>query len=161
MLFFHFEACFYVLTNENKNSLEFPGGPVVGTLCFHCWGPRLTPKISQAMWHGKKNSSIIFIFLYFPNFTLIINFTYCYITSLPTLLAFHVAQQWWICLSVEDERDSGSIPGLREYPGVRNGNPLWYSCLENSIDRGARWATIHGVIVRHDWANTYTHIFKI
>ena len=33
--------------------------------------------------------------------------------------------------------DSGSIPGLGRSPGERNGNPLQYSCLENSIDRGA------------------------
>ena len=35
--------------------------------------------------------------------------------------------------------DLGSIPGLRSFPGEGNGNPLWYSCLENSMDRGA-WA---------------------
>ena len=29
--------------------------------------------------------------------------------------------------------------------GKGNGNPLWYSCLENSMDRGAGWATVHGV----------------
>ena len=31
------------------------------------------------------------------------------------------------------------------YPGVGNGNPLQYSCLKNSMDRGASWATVHGV----------------
>ena len=41
--------------------------------------------------------------------------------------------------------DLGSIPGLGRSPGEGNGNPLWYSCLENSIDRGAWWATVHGV----------------
>ena len=35
----------------------------------------------------------------------------------------------------------GSIPGLGRYPGEGDGNPLQYSCLENSIDRGAWWAT--------------------
>ena len=38
-----------------------------------------------------------------------------------------------------------SVSELRRSPGVGNGNPLQYSCLENSIDRGARWATVHGV----------------
>ena len=42
------------------------------------------------------------------------------------------------------ETDTGSIPGLGKYPGVGNGNPLQYSCLENSMDRGAWWATIPG-----------------
>ena len=41
--------------------------------------------------------------------------------------------------------DAGSIPGLGRFPGVGNANPLWYSCLENSMDRGAWWATLHGV----------------
>ena len=41
--------------------------------------------------------------------------------------------------------DTGSIPGLRRYPGEGNGNPLQYSCLGNPMDRGAWWATVHGV----------------
>ena len=40
--------------------------------------------------------------------------------------------------------DMGSIPGLRRFPGEGNGNPLQYSCLVNSMDRGAWWATVHG-----------------
>ena len=39
----------------------------------------------------------------------------------------------------------GSIPGLGSSPGEGNGNPLQYSCLENSMGRGAWWATVHGV----------------
>ena len=41
--------------------------------------------------------------------------------------------------------DSGSIPGLGRSPGEGTGNPLQYSCLENPMDRGAWWATVHGV----------------
>jgi len=41
--------------------------------------------------------------------------------------------------------DLGSIPGSGRSPAERNGNPLQYSCLENSKDRGAWWATVHGV----------------
>ena len=41
--------------------------------------------------------------------------------------------------------DAGSIPGLGKSSEERNSNPLQYSCLENSIDRGAWWATDHGV----------------
>ena len=41
--------------------------------------------------------------------------------------------------------DPGSIPGSGRPPGERNGNPLQYSCLENSMDRGAWQGTIHGV----------------
>ena len=36
-----------------------------------------------------------------------------------------------------DSREAGSMPGLGRSPGVGNGNPLQYSCLENSTDRGA------------------------
>ena len=42
--------------------------------------------------------------------------------------------------------DSGSIPGLERFPGEEHGNPLQYSCLENSKDRGAWWAAAHRVI---------------
>ena len=41
--------------------------------------------------------------------------------------------------------DLGSIPGLGRPPRKGNGNPLQYSCLENLMDRGACWATVHGV----------------
>ena len=44
-----------------------------------------------------------------------------------------------------DTRDVGSIPGLGRSPGEGNGNPLQYSCLENSMDRGAWQTTVHGV----------------
>ena len=44
-----------------------------------------------------------------------------------------------------DGRDTVSIPGSGRSPGVGNGNPLQYSCLENSTSRGAWWATGHGV----------------
>ena len=41
--------------------------------------------------------------------------------------------------------DSGSIPGSGKSPGGGNGNPLWYSCLENPTDRGAWQATVRRV----------------
>ena len=40
----------------------------------------------------------------------------------------------------------GSIPGLGRSPGEGHSNPLQYSCPENTMDRGAWWATVHGVI---------------
>ena len=42
-------------------------------------------------------------------------------------------------------RDPSSIPGSGRSPGEGTGNPLQYSCLENAIDIGAWWATVHGV----------------
>ena len=44
-----------------------------------------------------------------------------------------------------DVRDVPSIPGLGRSPGGGHGNPLQYSCLENTMDRGARQATVHRV----------------
>ena len=44
-----------------------------------------------------------------------------------------------------DAEDVGSAPRLGKFPRVGNGNLLQYSCLENSMDRGAREATVHGV----------------
>ena len=41
--------------------------------------------------------------------------------------------------------DLGSIPGLGRFLGEGYGNPLQYSCLENPMDRGAWWATVHKV----------------
>ena len=46
--------------------------------------------------------------------------------------------------SAGDTRDVGLIPGSGRSSGVGNGNPLQYSCLENSMDRGAWEATVHG-----------------
>ena len=41
--------------------------------------------------------------------------------------------------------DISSITGSGRSPGGGNGNPLWYSCLEKPMDRGACWATVHGL----------------
>ena len=41
--------------------------------------------------------------------------------------------------------DLGSIPGSGRSPGEANGNPVQCSCLENRMDRGAWWATVHGL----------------
>ena len=44
-----------------------------------------------------------------------------------------------------DARNMRLVPGLRRSPGVGNGNPLQYSCLENSMDRGTWQSTVLGV----------------
>ena len=44
-----------------------------------------------------------------------------------------------------DAGNVGSIPGSGRSPGEGNGNPLQYSCLENSVDRGAWQPTVHGI----------------
>ena len=47
--------------------------------------------------------------------------------------------------STGDAKDVGLIPGSGRSPGGEHGNPLQYSCLENPMDRGDWWATIHRV----------------
>ena len=49
-------------------------------------------------------------------------------------------------VSVYNARDQGSIPGSGRSAGEGNGNPLQSSCLENPLDRGAWWATVHRVV---------------
>ena len=48
-------------------------------------------------------------------------------------------------MSAYNVGDPGSIPGSGSSSGEGNGNPLQYSCLENPMDRGTWWATVHGV----------------
>ena len=62
-----------------------------------------------------------------------------------------------------DTRDMGSIPGLERSPGEENGNLPQYSFLENSMHRGAWWATFHAVLKELDTTerlNTQTHKLK-
>ena len=68
-------------------------------------------------------------------------------------LLFHIGYMglpWWLsgkesaCI-VGATGDLGSIPGSGRSPGRGHGNPLWYSCLENPMDRGAWWAIVHSV----------------
>ena len=54
-----------------------------------------------------------------------------------------------------DLRYKVSILGLGRFPGVGNGNPLHYSCLENSMDRGAWWAMVHRVTKSWTWLSDF------
>ena len=55
--------------------------------------------------------------------------------------------------------DPGSIPGLGRSPGEGNGNPLQYSCLENSMNGGAWWATVHGVAKSQTRLSDFTSLY--
>ena len=57
--------------------------------------------------------------------------------------------------------DLGSIPGLGRPPGEGNDNPLQYSCLENPMDRGAWWATVHGIAKSRTRLSDFTFTFNI
>ena len=55
-----------------------------------------------------------------------------------------------------DRRDVGSVPGSARVPGGGNGNPFQSSCLGNPVERGAWWATVHGV-AESDTAGATVH----
>ena len=56
-----------------------------------------------------------------------------------------------------DARDMGAIPGLGRSPGIGNGDPLQYPCLEKSMVRGAWRATVHGVPKSQTRLSTHAH----
>ena len=58
--------------------------------------------------------------------------------------------------NIGDTGDTGSIPETGRSPGAGNGNPLQYSCLENPVDRGGWWATVHGVAKESDTTERLT-----
>ena len=57
--------------------------------------------------------------------------------------------------------DPGSIPGSGRSSGEGNGNSLQYSCLENPVDRGAWWATVHGVAKSRTRLSNFTLTFVL
>ena len=65
-----------------------------------------------------------------------------------------------------DSKDTGLIPGSGRFPEIGNGTPLRYCCLEIFVNRGAWWATVHGVAKSwtrlSSWAHTHTlHLVKL
>ena len=67
-----------------------------------------------------------------------------------------------LAANARDTRDKGFIPGWERSPGGGNGNPLQYSYLGSPMDRGAWWATVHGVakswtrLTEHTYTPTHT-----
>ena len=58
--------------------------------------------------------------------------------------------------NARDVNDASLVPGLGRSPGGGNGNPLQYFCLENPMDRGVWWATVHGVTKELDMTEQLT-----
>ena len=70
------------------------------------------------------------------------------VTALDVRRPLELSLSRWLSSkeSTGNAGDTGSIPGSGRSPGGENGNPFQCSCLENPVDRGAWWATVHGVI---------------
>ena len=75
---------------------------------------------------------------------LIINIQMDYLFIYPSNKSSQMAQWYSLPASAGDAGEAGSILGPRRSPGEGNGHPLQYSCLDNPMDRGALWATVHG-----------------
>ena len=80
-------------------------------------------------------------------------------------LLSYIGLPWWLSGkgSTCHAKDPGSIPGLGRSPGEWNGNPLQYSYLENSMDRGAWWATQFMGLQRvgHNWVIEHSLSIKV
>ena len=61
--------------------------------------------------------------------------------------------------SAGDAGEVGSIPGLGRFSTGGNGNPLQYSCLGNTVDKGVWWATVQRVAKSQTQLSMYTHYF--
>ena len=93
----------------------------------------------------KKNFVVIF---HFPNNHLLMHFLH---SELPR---WH---RWWrTCLLVLQETQEMRVlsQGQKDPLEEENGNPLQCSCLGNSMNRGAWWATVHGVVTSQTWLST-------
>ena len=60
-----------------------------------------------------------------------------------------------------DSKEAGLLTGSGRSPGEGNGNLIQYSCLKNSMDTGAWWATVHGVAKSQTRLNARTHVHII
>ena len=119
-----------------------------------------------------------FFLLFWISLKTVLRKHFALLTSVPTVLLSRV---WWdwkenlalgfvqlSCLrtllqgsevkaSACSVGDLGSIPGSGRSPGEGNGNPLQYSCLENPMDRGIWWATVHGVTKSRTRLSDFTY----
>ena len=90
-----------------------------------------------------SSSSLLNIFCILMIYTSILFPRFWIMLTIVTLNSYSLVAQSKV--SAHNEGDLGLIPGLGRSPGEGNENPLQYSCLENSMDRGAWQATVHGV----------------
>ena len=103
------------------------------------------------LWNLNENwpSPVLWPLLSFPNLL-------AYWTHLYYFTCIYIWFPWWVSSkeSACSAGDTGLILGLGRSPGGGHSNPHQYSCLENSMDRGAWWAQSTGLQrVRHDWSD--------
>ena len=89
--------------------------------------------------------------------TLELSLTYTWLSGYPYIAAAAGGSE--VKVSACNAGDLGSIPGSGRSPGKGNGNPLQYPCLENPMDRGAWWATVHRVTKSRTRLSDFTFTF--
>ena len=94
--------------------------------------------------------------------TLLIKAFINFFLQFPQTIFFSGASQVMIVVQnlpaiAGDPRDAGSIPGPERFPEEGKGNPLQYPCLENSMDIGTQWATVHGITENRTWLRNGAH----
>ena len=105
----------------------------------------------QVSYEANKVVWYSILFKNFPQFVVIhIAKAFSVVSEADVFLAFS-------CFFCDPKNVGGLIPGLGRSPGEGRGNPLQYSCLENPMDRGAWWATVHGVTKSQTQPSMHIH----
>ena len=120
--------------------------------------------VNEGVWPVKMLGNNNGILSPLESFTILIHKKFIYMNVLDILLDilvvvvtkyYHMLSISWGFPGGSDSKESACsarhpslIPELGRFPGEVNGYPLQYSCLENFTDRGAWWATVHGVAKR-------------
>ena len=106
------------------------------------------------LWFGvlfcSEGSSTVIVSLQVPGRNHLLLFTLADTVSLPLIFLCGPSAKESICQCRRHKRH-GFDPGLERSSGVGNDNPLQHSCLENPMDRGAWWATVHGAAKNQTW----------
>ena len=105
-----------------------------GSIWFHIFAEFFISCLDLDFGNPKSNTLAFFPWCFHDNFP-----------WWPVMLSLSFSGGWDSEESTCNAGDPGSIPGLRRSRGGGNGYPLRYSCLKNSMDRGAWWATVHGL----------------
>ena len=165
------------LTRPTKSSFKFhlpPPLPLVLPATYFVW--KILPlcgkySFTSIIWwlrHHFLNQVLIDIFRFqkpylgsccmFHKDLMFLLGTHLFVCQSSFLQAFPVAQLVKNPpANAGEAREESLILGLGRSPGVANGNPLQCSCLENSMDGGAWWATVHGVARSQTQLNTCVH----
>ena len=130
--------------NEDKDLNNKENQILYTLLCLTTFAQQHVCEIHPG--HCVRCNSFIFIVIWYP-----IAWTYDYssillLMGIWIILIFNCFPGGSVTKTLPaNEEDAGSIPGLGRPPGEGNVNPLQYSCLGNSMDRGAWQATVHRV----------------